>query len=207
MIPEAKVLYHSCIKLSGSKIIYIDPYGVEGEPKDADYIFCTHSHYDHFSPDDIKKVSKQGTLLILPESSKDEATNVIEEDNIRLIEPNHYYQIGDILIETKNAYNIDKSYHKKEMNWVGYNINLDGISYYIAGDTDNIEEIRNIKCDVAFIPIGGTYTMNVEEAAELANAIKAKTIIPTHYGSIVGKKEYGEQFANLVKDKKVELML
>lgn len=207
MNPDAKVLYHSCIKLRGSKILYIDPYGVEGTPQDADYIFCTHSHYDHFSPDDIKKVSNEKTLLIIPESAKDDAINVMGEEKVRLVEPNHYYQVGDILIETKNSYNVGKSYHTKEMNWVGYIINLDGVSYYIAGDTDNIEEIRNIKCDVAFLPIGGTYTMNLEEAAELANTISAKTIIPTHYGSVVGKKEFGEQFARMVKDKKVVIML
>lgn len=207
MIPSAQVLYHSSIKLTGSKILYIDPYGIEGNPKDADYIFCTHSHYDHFSPEDIEKVRKENTVLIIVESARDDAAYVMGEEKVRLVEPNHHYQIGEILFETKNAYNIGKSFHKKEMNWVGYLINLDGINFYIAGDTDNIEEIQNVKCDIALLPIGGTYTMNVEEAAKLANTISADKIIPTHYGSIVGKKEDGERFASLVEGKEVILML
>lgn len=207
MIPNAQVLYHSSIKIAGSKTLYIDPYGIEGNPKDADYIFCTHSHYDHFSPEDIQKIRKNETILITVESAKDDAIFVMGEEKVRLVEPNHHYQIGEVLFETKNAYNIGKSYHTKAMNWVGYIINLDGISYYIAGDTDNIEEIQNVKCDVAFLPIGGTYTMDVEEGAKLANTISAETVIPTHYGSIVGRKEDGEKFAKLVTNKKVKLML
>ncbi|MCI9365654.1 MAG: hypothetical protein HFJ54_03435 [Clostridia bacterium] len=85
----------------------------------------------------------------------------------------------------------------------GYVINLDGIRYYIAGDTDNIKEIQNIECDVALIPIGGTYTMNYEEAAKLANTINAKIVIPTHYGDIVGSKEDSAKFKELVKQKEV----
>lgn len=80
---------------------------------------------------------------------------------------------------------------------------MDGESHYIAGDTDNIDEIQNIECDVAFIPVGGTYTMDYEEAANLTNTINAKAVIPTHYGSIVGRKEDGEKFAKLVKGKEV----
>ncbi len=207
MIPTIQISEHSSIKLSGSKILYIDPFGIKDELKDADYVFCTHSHYDHFSPDDIKKVSKKNTLLIIPESAREDAETVMEDDKIRLVEPKHYYQLGDIIFETFNAYNIEKAYHKKEKKWVGYLIYMDGVNYYIAGDTDNIEEIQNIKCDIAFIPIGGTYTMDVEEAAKLANTISADTIIPVHYGSIVGKKEDGQRFANLVTNKKVQLMI
>lgn len=94
-----------------------------------------------------------------------------------------------------------KHFIQKKINGCGYIITLDGKRYYIAGDTDNIKEIQNVKCDVALIPVGGTYTMDYEEAAELANTIDAKTVIPTHYGCIVGDKKDGEKFAKLVKGK------
>ena len=207
MIPTFEILGHSSIKLIGSKTLYIDPFNIVGGPKDADYVFCTHPHYDHFSPEDIKKVSKERTLLIVPETAIEEAESVVNDDLIRLVEPGHHYQLGEIIVETTYAYNLEKSYHKKEKKWVGYLIYIDGLNCYIAGDTDNIPEIQDIKCDVAFLPIGGTFTMNVEEAAELANKITAETIIPVHYGSIVGKKEYGERFAELVTNKKVKLMI
>jgi L-ascorbate metabolism protein UlaG (beta-lactamase superfamily) len=98
-------------------------------------------------------------------------------------------------------------YHQRKENWVGYIIELDGIKYYIAGDTDNIKEIRNVECDVAFLPVGGKYTMDYAEAAELANLIKAKIVVPTHYGLIVGEQDDGEKFKELVKDKEVRIMI
>ena len=98
-----------------------------------------------------------------------------------------------------SAYNNNKRFHPKENNWVGYLIAIDGITYYIAGDTDITEENRQVKCDVAFVPIGGTYTMDYKEAAKLINEIKPKIAIPTHYASIVGTKEDGIKFAKLLE--------
>ena len=86
-------------------------------------------------------------------------------------------------------------------------ISFEGIKYYIAGDTDNVPEIQNIKCDVAFIPVGGTYTMDYKEAANLANIIDAKVVIPTHYGLIVGDIKDGEMFKELVKGKEVKVLI
>lgn len=101
------------------------------------------------------------------------------------------------------AYNTNKSFHPKEKNWVGYLLDYNGITYYIAGDTDITEENRQVKCDIAFVPIGGTYTMNYKEASELINEIKPKIAVPTHYASIVGKKEDGIKFAKLL-DSEIE---
>ena len=110
------------------------------------------------------------------------------------------------MVETVPAYNVNKEFHKKEYDWVGYVITLDGIRYYIAGDTDVNDDNRKVKCDVAFVPVGGTYTMNYEEAANLANTIDAQVVIPTHYGVIVGEKEDAIKFKKLVKNKTVEIM-
>ncbi len=204
---KVEVLCHSSIKITGSKIIYIDPFRINKIYKDADYIFCTHSHYDHFSPEDIKKVITEKTILITVESSKEEALKLVSEDRLKIVEPNKSYTINDLNFETTYAYNKDKQFHPKGNRWVGYNITMDRTRYYIAGDTDDIPEIENIEADIAFIPIGGTYTMDYKEAANLANKINAKTIIPTHYGSIVGKMQDANKFSNLVKDKKVEIKI
>ena len=97
------------------------------------------------------------------------------------------------------AYNEHKKFHPKENGWVGYIIELGGTCYYVAGDTDDLKALENIHCDVAFLPIGGTYTMNAKEAANLANKINAKIIVPIHYGEIVGTKEDFIQFQKLTQ--------
>ena len=193
MLEEIKLFCHSSIKITGSKIIYIDPYHIEEESHDADFILCTHTHFDHYSPQDITKVKKKNTVIIAP-------ANI---PGIIKVVPNVKYEIEGLKFKTTYAYNQKKEFHPKENNWVGYIIELDNKKYYIAGDTDNIEEIRNVKCDVAFLPIGGTYTMDKYEAAELAKGLDTKMIVPTHYGLLVGEKTDGEEFAKLVKNKNV----
>ena len=102
--------------------------------------------------------------------------------------------------------NVPQKYHQKENNWVGYIIELNNIKYYIAGDTDNIEEIQNIKSDIAFLPIGGEFTMNSKEAAELANKIDTKIVVPTHYGELVGSKEDLNEFIGLT-NKEIKVLI
>lgn len=196
---------NNSIKLIGSKIIYIDPYEIERESHDADYIFCTHSHYDHFSPEDIKKIKNEDTKIITVNSAKEGALKIFDEGDIKIVLPGNKYRIDNIEFETTYAYNETKQFHPKNNRWVGFIIEFDGEKYFIAGDTDNIPELQNIKTDFAFLPVGGTYTMDYKEAAKLANLIDAKTVIPTHYGSVVGKKEDGERFKSLIKNKEVIL--
>lgn len=202
-----ELLCHNSIRLTGDKTIYIDPYKIDKNYKDADYIFITHSHYDHFSEEDIEKIMKSTTKLVTVETSREVALKLVEKENLTIVEPNRRYKIDDINFETTYAYNIEKSFHPKENKWVGYIINFDNKVYYIAGDTDNIPEIQNVKADVAFIPIGGTYTMDYKEAANLANKIKSNIIVPTHYGLIVGSKEDAEEFKKLVTDKDVKIFI
>lgn len=204
---KIKVLCHSSIKIMGEKIIYIDPFHIEKEEKDADYIFCTHSHYDHFSPEDIKKLRKQNTKLVVVEDLKEKAFELVKKENVILVKPNRDYQIDNLKVTTTYAYNVTKPFHPRENNWVGYRITTKEKTYYIAGDTDNIPEIQKIKADVALLPIGGTYTMDYQEAAKLANAITVSKIIPIHYGTIVGKKEDAESFKKLVKEKEIEIQI
>jgi len=202
MLEGIEILCHSSIRIEKSKIIYIDPFRIKKDYKDADYIFITHGHYDHFSIEDINKVRKESSMIIVPEDLYEKAVEIgFEQDHIITVIPNGEYCTNNLTFNTVSAYNIDKTFHPKENKWVGYILHIDNTSYYIAGDTDLTEDNMKMKCDVALVPVGGTYTMTYKEAAELVNSIKPKIAIPTHYGEIVGSKEDGEKFINLLNDK------
>ena len=202
MLEGIEVLIHSSIKFNKEKIIYIDPFKIDKNYNDADYIFITHDHYDHYSEGDIDKVKKDDTKIIAPESLLEKLLMYgIEEEYITIVKPNMKYEINDIRFETVPAYNTNKKFHPKENGGVGYIIELDGIRYYIAGDTDATEENRKVKCDVAFVPVGGTYTMDCREAANLINEIKPKIAVPIHYGSIVGTNEDAKEFVKMLNSK------
>lgn len=199
MLEKIEIISHSAIKIKSKNIIYIDPFKVAKEYKDADYIFITHSHYDHYSEEDIIKIKNINTKIIVPTDLYDKVSKIgFIKENIVVVEPNRKYKIDKIKFETIPAYNVNKAFHPKENKWVGYIIDICDKKYYIAGDTDITEENKNVKCDIAFLPIGGVYTMNYEEAASLANIIKPKTVIPIHYGSIIGTKEDAIMFSKLV---------
>lgn len=200
MLKGIECLGHSTIKINkNNKIIYIDPYNISDGINDADYIFITHNHYDHFSEEDIKKVKNNETIIIITE---DLYTNTLKLGfngmNIITVKPDENYQVEGIKFSTIPAYNTNKTFHPKENNWVGYIIELEGSKYYIAGDTDITDENKKVKCDVAFVPVGGTYTMDFKETAHLINEIKPKIAVPIHYGSIVGTKQDATDFVKLL---------
>lgn len=198
----------SSIRIEKEKTIYFDPYKIEEKVNDADYIFITHNHYDHFSIEDIKKCMNENTKIIITEDLyKDTLQLGFKEKDIISVLPNNNYEVGNISFTTVSAYNIAKEFHPKENNWVGYIININNIKYYIAGDTDITDEARKVKCDIAFLPVGGTFTMDYQEAAILANEIEPKIVIPIHYGSLVGTKEDAINFkANLKNSIKCEIL-
>ena len=199
MLENIEVLYHSCIKISKGKIIYIDPFHIDIEYHDADIIFITHDHYDHFSENDIYKVKKENTKIIAPDSLLEKILVMgFKEENITTVDPGETGKIEDIEYETVPAYNIEKQYHPKENGWIGYILKIDDVKYYIAGDTDITEENRRVQCDVAFVPVGGTYTMDFKDAALLINEIQPKIAVPIHYGSVVGTKQDAEDFIKLL---------
>ncbi len=176
--------------------VYIDPFRMREEPADADFILITHDHYDHFSPEDIRKVAGKSCVLIVPEKMRDKAREVEDRVSaIHTVAPGASCEIGGLKLETLPAYNLVKPFHPKSAGWVGYVLELDGQRVYVAGDTDATKEAASVKCDVALVPIGGTYTMNAKKAAELINKIGPVCAIPTHYGSVVGSKEDADVFA------------
>ena len=182
MLENVEVLYHSSIRINKEKTIYIDPFKIDRNYNDADIVFITHDHYDHYSEEDIDKVINENTTIIIPEELLTKLLRKgINKNAIITVEPNKNYMVQGIKFETISAYNTNKTFHPKENGWVGYIIIINGIRYYIAGDTDITEENKQVKCDVAFVPVGGTYTMDFKEAAYLINEIKPKIAIPTHY--------------------------
>ena len=199
MLENVEVLCHSSIRIAKEKVIYIDQFKVDKNYNDADMIFITHDHYDHYSEGDIDKVKKEDTIIVVPEEL---LTKLLKrgynKNDIITVEPNKQYMVQGIKFETIPAYNINKSFHPKDNEWVGYIIEIKGNRYYIAGDTDITEENKNIKCDVALVPIGGTYTMDFKEAAQLINEIKPKIAVPTHYGDIVGTNQDATDFIKLL---------
>lgn len=199
MLENIEVLCHSSIKFNKENIIYFDPFKIDKEYHDADIILITHDHYDHYSEEDINKVRKEGTYIVAPCDLLDKLLTLgFTKERIVLVKPNENYNVKGLTVKTIPAYNVNKNFHPKENNWVGYLLTIDNITYYIAGDTDITEENKKVQCDVAFVPIGGTYTMTYEETAELINEIKPKIAVPTHYGLIVGTKEDGQKFAELL---------
>ena len=200
MLENIEVLCHSSIKINKEKVIYIDPFNIEKNYNDADIIFITHNHYDHYSKEDIRKVKKENTIFVATKDVVDELLkDEFNQDKVKTIYPNNSYMLDKISFETIPAYNINKQFHPKENGWVGYILEIEGVKYYIAGDTDITEENQKVKCDIAFIPVGGIYTMDFKEAAELVNEISPKIAVPTHYGSIVGTKQDGVEFIKLLK--------
>lgn len=199
MLNNIEVLYHSSIRINKEKTIYIDPFKIDRNYNDADIIFITHDHYDHYSEEDIDKVINENTVIVIPEELLTKVLKKrINKNAIITVEPNQKYMVQGIKFETVPAYNTNKTFHPKENGWVGYVIEINGIKYYIAGDTDITEENKKVKCDVAFVPVGGTYTMDFKEAAQLVNQIQPKVAVPIHYGSVVGTKQDAEEFIKLL---------
>ena len=203
---KIKVFNQAAIKLEGDVNIYFDVYSLENDFNDADFIFVTHDHYDHYDEQSIKKVINDKSLLIVPLSLKERALKLT--DNVLAVEPNKTYLVNNIKFQTVASYNVNKQYHIKENNNVGYIVEVAKVKYYIMGDTDRTEETDLVQTDICFVPIGGIYTMNVLEAIDYINYLKPKKAIPIHYGSIVGDKILGEEFKNKIdKDIEVEILI
>ncbi len=202
MAENIRVFTQNSIRISSSSgAIYIDTFKMNEAPHDAAYILITHDHYDHFSPEDIEKVANENTILVVPEKMRSKADKISGMvKRIETVSPGTKKEIDGLGIEAVPSYNILKPFHPKSAGWVGYILNIDGERIYLAGDTDLTKEAKEVKCDIALIPIGGTYTMDAKKAAELVNIIKPKTVIPTHYGSIVGTAKDADAFAKLVDE-------
>ena len=189
-------LGHASFKITNKLVIYIDPYLIPPTLEKADLILVTHEHFDHCAVDNIKKLVKDDTVIIATEDCIAKLAGL----NVKGVRPNQTLEVKGIKIETVPAYNLNKNFHTKASNWVGYIIEIDGVRIYHAGDTDFIPEMKELKnIDIALMPVGGTYTMNAKEAAEAVNSFKPKIAIPMHWGEIVGSKADAEEFKRLAE--------
>lgn len=191
------------INTENGKVIYFDPFKIIKESNDADIIFITHAHYDHFSPEDIAKIKNDNTKIVVTKDLFEKAIQCgFSENNILIVLPNSEYEFVGLKFKTIPAYNTNKEFHKREYDWVSYIVEIDNDAVYVAGDTDITNEALNVKCDIALVPVGGTYTMTAEEAAKLIEQIQPrKYAIPTHYQTVVGSVEDAKNFKELLEGK------
>jgi len=204
---ELKWLGHDGFFIKNSKVIYIDPYNIKEDSEKADIILITHSHYDHCSFADLKKIVKQGTKILVTADCQSKITRFDEVIEMEIVEPEQELDFDDIKVSTIFAYNIDKSFHPKEEGWVGYVIKMGDVVIYHAGDSDLIPEMQKLtgykqqgKQFVALLPVGGRFTMTAEEAIEAAKIIKPSLAIPMHWGSIIGSEEDAKEFVEGCKE-------
>jgi L-ascorbate metabolism protein UlaG (beta-lactamase superfamily) len=179
---RVKWLGHASFRIEGDQgVVYIDPWKLK-KTIPADVILITHGHFDHLSLEDINKIRKEATVIVGPPDCASDFG-----DSFREVTPGVEISAGGIEIAAVPSYNVDKDFHPKANNWVGYIVTIDGVRIYHTGDTDLIPEMENIETDVALAPVGGTYTMSVEQAAQALEKINPKVAVPMHCGDIVGK--------------------
>ena len=191
---NVRVFTQSAIRIEGTggTVVYLDPFGLtEGEAAhDATYVLITHAHYDHLSPEDYARVASERTVLVAPASMKAEVAG-LGAAATHLMRAGEKLELPGLVVEAVPAYNVEPArlaMHPQANGWLGYVLSLDGdpTRYYVAGDTDQNPDNELVSCDVAFVPIGGTYTCDPRQAAALVNRLRPDVAVPIHYGSIVG---------------------
>ena len=186
-------LGHDGFRIDTKKIIYFDPFQISGGPT-ADIILVSHEHFDHCSPDDIKKIQGPSTAIV---TEKDSASKL--KGNVRVMKPGDKIEVGGVQIEAVPAYNVGKDFHPKANEWLGFIVEVDGVRIYHAGDTDFIPEMKDMEVDIALVPVSGVYVMTSDQAVEATKAINPKLAIPMHYGAIVGDEEDALKFKNALE--------
>lgn len=194
-------LGHDSFVLQGSKTVVVDPFKAKGDYK-ADVLLVSHEHYDHLSEDDIGRFSGASTVMVAPRQCEAPLRRFAQTK--RIVEPWQTLDVEGVKIEAIPAYNLNKfrepgkMFHPKEDKKVGYVLTLDGARFYHAGDCDGIEEMKSLDVDVALLPVSGTYVMTAEEAAQAADSMNAKVVVPMHINKIVGTMADAERFKKLV---------
>lgn len=198
LIDAIEWLGHAGFRIdAGRTTVYIDPYRVEDGPP-ADLILVTHGHYDHFSPQDVERLSTDETWLVAPPAVAERvAGQVMSVRPGDVVDP-----VGGVEVRAVAAYNTSKRdtdgnvFHPREAGGVGYDVNVRGERLYHSGDTDVIPEMDEVAgVDVALLPVSGTYVMTAAEAVEAARRIQPRIAVPMHWGGHIGTAEDARLFA------------
>jgi L-ascorbate metabolism protein UlaG (beta-lactamase superfamily) len=188
-------LNHDSFRIEGERVVYTDPFHLTSATPKADIVLVSHDHFDHCSPDDIKAISDDATVLVAIQACKKQLEGLGCE--LRIVKPGDKLEVLGVPIEVVPAYNTNKDFHPRKAGHVGYIIRLGGKRIYFAGDTDRIPEMKQMKVDIALLPVSGTYVMTAEEAVGAAEDLGCELVIPMHYADIVGTDEDAERFARL----------
>jgi L-ascorbate metabolism protein UlaG (beta-lactamase superfamily) len=205
LIKKLHWLSHDSFRLDGPPVIYFDPWKLRGRLPVADLVLVTHEHYDHCSPDDIAKIAQPKTIIIANVGA------AAKLQGARAVSPGDHLTVAGVDVEVVWAYNVNKfrspghPFHPREENHVGYVVTVEGVRLYHAGDTDLIPEMADIACDVALLPVSGTYAMTVDEAAQAARILKPQIVVPMHYGSGIGTPKDGRRLSEIYEGQVVVL--
>ena len=201
LIDDIAWLGHASFRITaGRATVYIDPYRVADDAPLADLILITHGHYDHFSPQDVEKLTKRETWLVGPAAVAERVSGQVHR--IEAGETLDDELVRGIHVTAVAAYNTSKRdadgrpFHPRDAGWVGYELNVRGERLYHSGDTDVIPEMDTVTgVDVALLPVSGVYVMTAQEAAEAARRIQPRVAVPMHWGSHIGTEHDARTFA------------
>ncbi len=186
---------HDSFWVEGPPVIWFDPWKLDGRPGPADIVLVSHDHFDHCSPDDVDKLCGPHTEVFAPPAA------ALKLGGAHAVRVGESVSVQGVEILAVPAYNVDKfrapgqPFHPKASGHVGWVVDFGGLRLYHAGDTDLVPEMRDIECEIALLPVSGTYVMTIDEAVRAAELISPRVAVPMHYGDIVGYDSDGSMFA------------
>jgi L-ascorbate metabolism protein UlaG (beta-lactamase superfamily) len=203
MIDALHWLGHDGFRIDGPPVVYVDPFQLSTSPPapPADLILITHPHYDHLSQDDIARIRRPLTVVLGPKEVADKLPGAM------VVAPGQTVTVAGVQVRTVPAYNPAKRFHPKSAGYVGYVLTVNGVTYYHAGDTDEIPEMAGLAPDVALLPVSGTYVMTPQEAAAAARAICPKVVVPMHWGSIIGSDADAQALVEALRGSGIQVVV